>query len=107
MRNFLALTFLLAGCTTTTEEMQNKAPEMRLTSARAPNEIEQCVSLKLSSLGKASTIRGQGHRIIDVGGVGSSAMTVTITDGSPNLVEVRWSVPVMNRKWKDKVRSCT
>lgn len=106
MRTFLAFAILLAGCTTTTEEMQNKTPEMRLTSARAPDEIEQCVSLKLSSLGKASTISGKGQRIIDIGGAGSSAMTVTITDGSPNLIEARWSVPIMNRKWKDKIRSC-
>lgn len=100
------LLLLTAACTTTGAEMRESAPKMSLTSTKTPDQLEECLADNLSAMGTIAVVKGEGRRTVNVGGNGSYLMTVTITERSPAMVDVRWTVPVMNSLWRDKVRAC-
>jgi len=104
-RIFLLAGLALSGCATASS-LDGQAPRLAYDSAKSPAQLEECIALALSSAGTPNTIRGEQRRIMSYEDGGVVSWTVTISDGPPSRVEMRWSGPIMAAKWKNRVQSC-
>lgn len=104
----LAVPFFIAfltGCATA-GSLDHAEPKLSLTSQKTASQVEECISLALSSAGTPTAIRGEGRRILDFSSDGITMWTITISESAPTNVEMRWAGLGVSRKWTDRVRAC-
>ena len=106
MRNRLLVAgaISLAGCATTNQVIE-RPPVMTETSALPIETLQECISLALSMLTPPHIIPQGENTLMAFTVNGTAIATVTLSPGTPNLIEVRQGL-ALNKRYRDRIRRC-
>lgn len=94
----------LAGCETV-QDLDKGEPKLNYQSQKSAPQLEECISLALSSAGTPNVIRGENRRILDYNSDGLTMWTITISETAPTSLDMRWSGGLA-AKWRNRVLAC-
>ena len=95
----------LSGCATV-GDLDKEAAKITYETTKTPAQLEECVSIALSSAGTPNVIRGDGRRILDFNSDGITMWTITIYETEPTRAEMRWRGSILSGKWRNRFRDC-
>ena len=95
----------LGGCATV-GDLDKEPAKITYETVKTPAQLEECISIALSSAGTPNVIRGDGRRIMDFNSGGLTMWTITIYETEPPRAEMRWGGSILSGKWRNRFRDC-
>lgn len=105
MLGFFMLMAAVAPDELPSEKMRAREPVLTIGSEKSASDLQQCVGLALSDIGRPIATKAGDQRYVTFGSVAKSPVLITIYDGETRRLEARTSF-VLNKKWRNRIRFC-